>query len=220
MSSTRASSFSDRKRESVLAAAKRSFLARGFAATNLDAVAQAAGVSKMTIYSHFGSKENLFMRVLARVIADHSTGGPALDADVEPSELQESLTAIAVDLIETVQDPEVAGLRRVLVAEQPRQPELASAWRRSAVLATVDELAEYFTSLQRRDLLAGIDPSLLATQFLWMLIGDPLDVALLDPGTTRTTPRAQATHAVRTLLAAYGGSEVPPPVTPATRRRA
>jgi TetR/AcrR family transcriptional repressor of mexJK operon len=176
-------------------------------------------VSKMTIYNHFGSKENLFMRVLERVIAEHSTGGPALDADVDPLALRDSLCAIAVDLVETVQDAEVAGLRRVLVAEQPRQPDLAAAWRRSTVLASVDALAEYFASLQRRDLLAGIDPPLLATQFLWMLIGDPLDVALLDPGSSRTTAHAQATHAVQTLLAAYGGSELPP-ITRATRRRA
>jgi AcrR family transcriptional regulator len=219
MSSTTTPSSSDRKRESVLCAAKRSFLARGFAATHLDEVAQAAGVSKMTIYSHFGSKENLFLRVLERVIADHSTGGPALDAEVAPSQLRASLTAIAVDLIETVQDPDVAGLRRVLVAEQPRQPDLAAAWRRSAVLATVDALAEYFALLGQRGLLVDIDPQLLATQFLWMLIGDPLDVALLDPASGGASSQAQATHAVRTLLAAYGGSEQPA-LTRARRRRA
>ena len=200
MSSTRASSFSDRKRDSVLSAAKQSFLERGFAATNLDAVADTAGVSKMTIYSHFGSKKNLFIQVLEGIIAERSTSGPSLDADIEESALERALISIAVDLIETVQDAEVVGLRRVLVAEQPRQPELASAWRRSTVLAAVDALADYFGSLQRRGLLRDVDPTVLATQFLWMLIGDPLDAALLDPKATRTTPRAQATNVVRTVL--------------------
>jgi TetR/AcrR family transcriptional repressor of mexJK operon len=202
MPATRATSFSARKREAVLRAAKRSFLRRGFAATNLDAVAAAAGVSKMTVYSHFGSKEGLFIQVLEGVIAERSATGPALDPDVEEAALQAALTSIAVDLVETVQDPEVVGLRRVLVAEQPRQPALAAAWRRRAVLATVDALADYFGSLQQRGLLADGDPRTLATQFLWMLIGDPLDAALLDPTSSRATPHALASGAVRAVLAA------------------
>ena len=76
----------------------------------------------MTIYSHFGSKEGLFIQVLEQVIAERSTDTPSLDGDVDEAELVDTLMAIAVDLVETVQDPEVVGLRRVLVAEQPRRP--------------------------------------------------------------------------------------------------
>jgi TetR/AcrR family transcriptional repressor of mexJK operon len=195
---------SQRKSRAVLGAAKRSFLERGFTATNLDEVASAAGVSKMTIYSHFGSKERLFIAVLEAVIAERSGSGPALDADIDEAGLDEALTAIAADLVETVQDAEVVGLRRVLVAEQPRQPGLASAWRRSTVLAAVDALADYFGALQRRGLLAEVDPTVLATQFLWMLIGDPLDARLLDPQAPRPAADAQAQEVVRTVLSAYG----------------
>ncbi|KHL17093.1 AcrR family transcriptional regulator [Mumia flava] len=197
-------SVSGRKRDAILVAAKQSFLERGFTATNLDEVAEAAGVSKMTIYSHFTSKENLFVSVLQKVITERSAAGPPLDADVKASRLQDALVAIAADIVATVQDPDVVGLRRVLIAEQPRHPELAAAWRRSTVLATVDELADYLARLRTRGLIAVDDATMLARQLLWMLIGDPLDAALLTPDAERTSATVHASQAVRTVLAAYG----------------
>src|SRR5579875_3414141 len=54
------------KVESILAAAKRSFLARGFEAVSMDAIAREAGVSKATVYAHFSGKEELFGAVIGR----------------------------------------------------------------------------------------------------------------------------------------------------------
>ncbi|MBU6956432.1 TetR/AcrR family transcriptional regulator [Pseudomonas sp. CVAP len=48
------------KREAILEAAKRLFLSNGYASTSMDAVAAEAGVSKLTVYSHFNDKETLF----------------------------------------------------------------------------------------------------------------------------------------------------------------
>ncbi|WP_226663338.1 TetR/AcrR family transcriptional regulator [Microbulbifer aggregans] len=48
------------KRRAILEAAKTLFLTHGFAGTSMDAVAAEAGVSKLTVYSHFSDKENLF----------------------------------------------------------------------------------------------------------------------------------------------------------------
>jgi TetR/AcrR family transcriptional repressor of mexJK operon len=203
MSDATARPISARKRAAVVTAAKESFLARGFAATNLDDVARAAGVSKMTIYSHFDSKENLFTDVLTTVVTERSSRGPALDADVDAPMLRQALTAVAVDIIETVQDPEIVGLRRVLIAEQPRHPAPASAWRRGTVLATVGALADHFAILERRGLLVDVDPTALASQFLWMLIGDPLDAMLLDPEAEQVSPQVRAAGVVRIVLAAH-----------------
>ncbi|MBV8744786.1 MAG: helix-turn-helix transcriptional regulator, partial [Xanthobacteraceae bacterium] len=50
----------DRKRQAILKGAKEIFLKRGFGGASMDAVASAAGVSKMTVYRHFHNKEELF----------------------------------------------------------------------------------------------------------------------------------------------------------------
>src|SRR5476649_1016126 len=48
------------KRQAILDAAKILFLTKGYASTSMDAVAAEAGVSKLTVYSHFNDKETLF----------------------------------------------------------------------------------------------------------------------------------------------------------------
>ncbi|MQT72625.1 TetR family transcriptional regulator, partial [Pseudomonas sp. FSL R10-0071] len=48
------------KRQAILDAAKSLFLTHGYANTSMDAVATLAGVSKLTVYSHFTDKETLF----------------------------------------------------------------------------------------------------------------------------------------------------------------
>ena len=70
---------SDLKRRAILHGAKAVFLAAGFEGANMDEVAARAGVSKMTVYRHFGSKEDLFAgviteqrRVIARVLSEAS----------------------------------------------------------------------------------------------------------------------------------------------------
>ena len=55
------------KAEAVLAAAERAFLAAGFGAVTMDAIAREAGVSKATVYAHYSSKEALFGAVVARL---------------------------------------------------------------------------------------------------------------------------------------------------------
>src|SRR5262249_39637226 len=48
----------------VLAAARSVFLSHGFSAATTDMIQQAAGVSKATVYSHYPTKEALFIAVI------------------------------------------------------------------------------------------------------------------------------------------------------------
>src|SRR5205085_11070270 len=57
------------RRESILHAAASAFAERGFAATSMDDVAAAAGISRLIVYRHFNSKEALYEAVLERVSA-------------------------------------------------------------------------------------------------------------------------------------------------------
>jgi TetR/AcrR family transcriptional repressor of mexJK operon len=58
------------KRAAILAAAKALFISNAFAGTSMDAIAADAGVSKLTVYSHFGDKDNLFREVIRSRIQD------------------------------------------------------------------------------------------------------------------------------------------------------
>jgi AcrR family transcriptional regulator len=54
------------RRESILVAAAERFAARGYDATSLDEIAAEAGVTKPILYRHFGSKQDLYLALLAR----------------------------------------------------------------------------------------------------------------------------------------------------------
>jgi TetR/AcrR family transcriptional repressor of mexJK operon len=58
------------KRAAILAAAKALFIRNAFAGTSMDAVAADAGVSKLTVYSHLGDKDNLFREVIRSRVQD------------------------------------------------------------------------------------------------------------------------------------------------------
>lgn len=58
------------KRAAILAAAKSLFVRNAFSGTSMDAIAADAGVSKLTVYSHFGDKDNLFREVIRSRVQD------------------------------------------------------------------------------------------------------------------------------------------------------
>ena len=60
---TRAES-KERTRQRLLAEAQRLFRERGYAATSLEQIAEAAEVTKGAIYGHFASKEDLMLTAM------------------------------------------------------------------------------------------------------------------------------------------------------------
>src|SRR3954451_5497567 len=82
------------KGEIVLAAAERAFLAAGFGAVTMDAIAREAGVSKATVYAHYTSKEALFGAVVAH-LSERRFHGFSVEAP-DPVHIEASLTAIAI----------------------------------------------------------------------------------------------------------------------------
>ena len=67
----------ERKRRAIVAAAREIFVRRGYDA-GMDLIAEAAGVSKVTIYNHFGSKEQLFTEVIGEAFEQAVAGAPDL----------------------------------------------------------------------------------------------------------------------------------------------
>jgi AcrR family transcriptional regulator len=61
------------RREQLLAAATQAFARTGFAATSLDDIAEAAGISRVLLYRHFESKTDLYRAVMDRAIARLTT---------------------------------------------------------------------------------------------------------------------------------------------------
>src|SRR4051794_18810692 len=110
-------------RTSVLAAARRVFLAKGYAGATLEAVAEEAGFSKGVVYSQFGGKADLFLALLDARIDERAAQNARLAADAGAG-----AAAIRALLANSDRDTQAeAGWARVLIEFRSvamRDPEL------------------------------------------------------------------------------------------------
>ena len=156
------------KRKAILRGAKAVFLKEGFGGTNMDVVAARAGVSKMTVYRHFGSKEELF----AGVITDLCNQIVASDLeDIFLQEPDEALRRYAQRMIEIVFDPDTVELHRIVIAESKRFPGLGRFFYASGPQVCIDVLANYLERNRDNPRFRVIDPLRAAEEFLEMLRG-------------------------------------------------
>jgi TetR/AcrR family transcriptional regulator of autoinduction and epiphytic fitness len=105
---------SEQKRSAIIAGAIQIFTEKGFEASSMDKIAEAAGVSKITVYNHFQSKENLFQEIVADFVRQGSEKKPiAYDSS-------RSLESQLLDFINAerywVSEPEQRGLSKLLTS--------------------------------------------------------------------------------------------------------
>jgi len=192
------------KRAAVLAAAQRLFLGQGFAGTSMDAVAEAAGVSKLTAYKYFGSKQELFARsVAAKCESAFAPLDVARFADQAP---REGLAAFGRAFLSLILDPEAMAVHRLIVAERERTPELGRLFYENAVRPTADKLATLIARYEEAGRLAtGDDPIVGAMDLLGLWRGRPF--MMMELGAAPLDDEAVAlhvTHCVDLCLRAWG----------------
>jgi TetR/AcrR family transcriptional repressor of mexJK operon len=199
---------SARKRRSIMDAAATLFLRKGYHGTSMEEIAAAAAVSKQTVYKNFADKERLFddivLGITERVEGFAEQAARALG---DTDDLERDLGELGRRYIATVIQPEVLQLRRLVLAEASRFPELARRYYERTVERTLDILASHFRELHERGLLRVADPALAAGHFAFLIFGMPLDRAMFGADTepvTRAELNRLADDGVRVFLAAYG----------------
>ena len=140
---------SDRKRQRIVQAGKMVFLANGFGAASMDVIAATAGVSKMTVYRHFRSKELMFAGVIQelcrRIVDDDLQGLLALAP-------HQALPSFAERIVAIIFAGETIELHRIVVAESRRFPKLGLLFYRSGPQACIGMLERYLRRWRRRHL--------------------------------------------------------------------
>jgi TetR/AcrR family transcriptional regulator, mexJK operon transcriptional repressor len=205
---------SARKRRAIMEAATALFLRDGYRNTSMDQVAADAAVSKQTVYKHFADKEQLFREIVLGVtgnseaiITDLTSALRSNEID-SAADLQTVLTDVARRYIDGVLRPNVLALRRLIIAEAERFPDLARTYFEQAPSRGIDVIARALRIYEERGLLALGDARLAAAQFAYLVLGIPQDRAQFCPQ-ERPSPAERdqlAAEAVRVFLAAYRGS--------------
>jgi TetR/AcrR family transcriptional regulator, mexJK operon transcriptional repressor len=198
------------KRAAIARAATELFLAQGYRATSTEQIASAAGVSKQTVYNQFGDKERLFREIVLGVTA---TAGAFADGVAEamggvdtPARLDAALRVLARRYLTTVMNPQVLALRRLVISEATRFPDLAATYYERGPSLVLAALGELFAGLVEQGLLRAGDATRAAPDFAFLLLGRALDEGMFRVGDPVLTPAGiddTADHAVDVFLAAH-----------------
>jgi TetR/AcrR family transcriptional regulator, mexJK operon transcriptional repressor len=204
---------SAQKRRAILDAATEVFLQKGYLATNMDEIAALAAVSKQTVYKNFPGKETLFVEIVSSVTNQASDRVHSEMPDLaEGEDIAEYLRRYAYRQLAVVLTPRVMQLRRLVIGEVGRFPDLARALFQGGPRRAMAAMAVLFRRLADRGLLAIDDPAVAASQFNWLIMGEPLNRAMLLGDDAIPKPAELRRHAaagVRMFLASYGKRGAP-----------
>ena len=157
-------------KQQILEASLELFSVQGFEATSISQIADAVGVRKASLYSHFESKQAILDALVEVVLKQY--GARSIFAAADEEKVADSLPRTpdaAVQMIlgqsrYILHDPAVSRARRMLVIEQFRNPELAALLTRQ----NYTDVLQYFTALVKQLSLQGVlredDPEVMAAQ--------------------------------------------------------
>jgi len=153
--------------QDIIAAAAPLFLAEGFD-VSIDRVAQAAGLSRQSVFNHVGTKERLFREVVSAIqlrLMDFLPNLPKTD------DTREFLTAFALEYAHAACDPGGMALHRLLIAEGNQFPDLARLSRSLGLMRALPLISQFLGNRMAEGRLRQADPELTAESFLSAVIG-------------------------------------------------
>jgi len=190
-----------KKREEIILAAKQAFFDGGFAAASIESIAASAGVSKVTVYNHFGDKRGLFTAAVEKEC--ESIRGQLLFDEVG-GQLRDRLMAFGMAMVTFLSRPEMIQFEQRIAAEVQQEPELGVCFLEAGPRRMHRALAGLLEREAARGTLHLKDPMQAAEHLAAMCKGladmERRFAGVSDPEVNRR----RVTSAVDLFLAGYG----------------
>lgn len=158
------------KRAAILQAAKRLFPQSGFEGTSMDAIAAEAGVSKLTVYSHFTDKETLFVAAI-RERCEEQMPATLFSVDLK-GPVRRQLEAIGRAFFSLITQPESIALHRLITAGTASAQKLAQLFWDSGPRILHDGFEAFLRREVQNRQLEIDDVPRAASQFFSLLKGE------------------------------------------------
>jgi AcrR family transcriptional regulator len=192
----------DGKRRQIMEGARRLFLAQGFDAASMNAIAHEAGVSKGTLYVYFNSKEELFEAIVEEQIEEQAAQIFTLDAE---ENVEEVLTRLGHELVRFLCRPDGVPSLRTVIAIADRMPELGAKFYLAGPARGIASLKAYLEDQVTMGVLKAHDCEIAAAQFIESCLSltfRPMLFNFAGPPEDARIDRVVA-MAVRALMSAY-----------------
>ena len=197
------------KRE-ILDAALELFSVQGYGATSVSQIADAVGIRKASLYSHFSSKQEILDTLFGAIrqqydsysLFSHMDQWEAACAADKPSDVPATVIRLILEQVRFIHDPKVSRVRKMLLIVQFSDPQMAQLYTRQ----NYDNVLHAFTGLVERLIRQGRlrrgEPSLLAAQ-LCLPVTVWIDLCTRAPEREPEVETLICRH-VRQFFAAYG----------------
>ena len=188
------------KTEAILDAASEVLGERGLAAP-MEAIARRAGVSKQTVYNHYGSKAELIRALVDRRVVSITASLREPGAEERP---EDALRAYARTVLKVVNGGNY-GLMRVTIQSAGEMPDLARAVFEAGPVRSRAQLAAFLEMETRAGRMNVADPLQAAEFFSGMVLGQRQTQALMNLGPDLTDDEVEtlAAEAARIFMRAY-----------------
>lgn len=201
------------RRRRILDATLGVFVENGYVGTSTGQLAAAAAISKATLYKEFGDKEGVF-RALIEDAAERIEDpfAPLVAAMQEVSSAEEGVAMLAEQFTRSVMAAPVQSLRRLVIAEAARFPELGTLYWERGFLRVLTSVASCLRVLDQRELLSVPDAELAAQHLTGMLLWIPSNRIMFHTAGGPPDERALQ-HVIEEGAAAFVRAHRRPPTT-------
>lgn len=177
----------------IIAAALKLFSEKGFAATRLEDVAEAAGVSKATIYLYFDSKADLFKAMIREIAAVRISAAETLIDDFKGSTAD--LVRSLLDLLSNISKvPELRALIKVVLSEAGNFPDIAAFYRDEVALRGLQNIARIIERGVARGEFRSCDPVATSQSIIFPILMNGLAREIFGPMPQFEPDRFFASH--------------------------
>jgi len=157
------------KRQQILDAAVNLFTEQGYATTSMDLIAKNADVSKQTVYSHFGSKDELFSASVEYKCESLHILELSLHDLSDP---QTILFKLAQNFTDFITSKEACAVHKICVFESTTYPQVSEMFYKAGPLRVTNEVTLLMAKLHQQKILNIENPKQAALQFLNMMKGE------------------------------------------------
>lgn len=196
---------SETRRMAFVQAAGKLFIEQGFGAVTMESIAAEAGASKVTLYSYFPSKEDLF----AAFVVEAGKGViEKMEISTENAGLRETLQHLGIAYLNLVTRQEVVNLNRLLIGEAGRHPQLSCIFYENGGRQTLLLICSKLDNLMMRGLLRRNELRRAGLHFKSLCDAGLVERQLwgLDQSPTEEVKKQAVDSAVNVFLAAYSES--------------
>ena len=182
----------------LISVARQTFVANGYGATSIAAIARVARVSRNTLYARFPTKAELFRAIIDQQIANTDFGGRE-DSRQRDKSLEATLRRYAEHQLRASLSQEIVQLNRLIYSESSRFPELGAAASARMQIGVL-QVAEYIRDFAERDGVPCRDPQGVGEIFIVALKGWYGDVTLTNRDVSGPEIREVVDTVVRIFL--------------------